>query len=92
MVQAAVRELFEEAGIRVKPSQLRFAGNFSERYKYALDNGHFYELILTTRPEVKIDHREVVWAGFMETDDALGLNLNPLVRTYLQKKIDDAAD
>ena len=85
-VQAAVRELYEEVGIKTKPHQLRFAGNFAERYKYALDNGHFYEIEMTARPVIKIDNREVVWARFMNPDDALGLVLNPLVRSYLRQK------
>lgn len=83
LTQAAVRELNEEVGISVDKHQLRFVGNFAERYRYALDNGHFYEIIMSDAPEIKVDNREVVWAGFMEPEAAFGLSLNPLVRSYL---------
>ena len=81
--QAAVRELYEEVGIAVDLEALRYAGNFAERYKYALDNGFFYEIELADVPEIEIDNREVVWARFMKPEEAFGLVLNPLVRTYL---------
>ena len=84
--QAAVRELHEEVGITADPTALRYAGNFAERYKYALDNGFFYEIELATMPEINIDHREVVWARFMKPEEAFELALNPLIRSYLSKK------
>lgn len=85
--QAAVRELYEEVGITADPEALRYAGNFAERYKYALDNGFFYEIALTVMPEIKIDNREVVWARFMKPEQAFELVLNPLVRAYLLKAV-----
>ena len=85
--QAAVRELYEEVGISADPKTLRYAGNFAERYKYALDNGFFYEVELATMPEIKIDNREVIWARFMKPDQAFELVLNPLVRAYLLKAV-----
>lgn len=83
---AAVRELFEEVGIKVEIGQIRFVGTYADRYKYALDTGHFYEFESSTMPEIRIDNREVVWAGFMRPEDAEALELNPLVRMYLQSR------
>ena len=83
---AAVRELFEEVGIEARVDQIRYVGKYADRYKYALDTGHFFELVLSNRPEIKIDNREVIWAEFMQPADAAMLNLNPLVRLYLNSR------
>lgn len=83
--RAAVRELFEEVGIKSQIGQIRYVGKYAERYKYALDIGHFFELELATRPKIEIDNREVIWAEFMAPEEAGALNLHPLVRMYLSR-------
>lgn len=85
--RAAVRELFEEVGVEARIEQVRYVGRYAQRYKYALDNGHFFELNCSAAPPIKIDNREVIWAEFMFPEKAIALNLNPLVRLYLSDRL-----
>jgi ADP-ribose pyrophosphatase YjhB (NUDIX family) len=61
---AAVRELHEEVGLRVASEQLRPLGEFVIRHSNLEDHIHAYELRLDERPRVRIDMREITWAGF----------------------------
>jgi ADP-ribose pyrophosphatase YjhB (NUDIX family) len=68
---AAARELREEVGIAVAPDALRALGEFVVHHSYIEDHVHAFELRLDAAPEVRIDSREVVWAGF-HAETALG--------------------
>lgn len=61
---AAVRELHEEVGIAVAPDALLALGEFVVHHSYIEDHVHAFELRLAAEPAVRIDSREVVWAGF----------------------------
>jgi 8-oxo-dGTP diphosphatase len=62
--QAAARELREEVGLDVAPDALRSLGEFVVHHSHIEDHVHAYELRLAAPPELRIDSREVVWAGF----------------------------
>jgi len=68
---AAARELREEVGLVVQPEALRALGEFVVPHDYTEDHVHAYELRLDAKPELRIDSREVVWAGF-HAEAALG--------------------
>ena len=68
---AAVRELREEVGIAVAPDTLRALGEFVVHHSHIEDHVHAFELCLDSAPELRIDSREVVWAGF-HAEAALG--------------------
>lgn len=82
--ETGARELREEVGLSVAPSELRevFEANGTDEYKR--DRCHFVELTVESPPTLTIDNREVVWAAFIDVDAALQLPLAQLVRTYLE--------
>ena len=83
LTEAAVRELSEEVGIKVYESDLKFIGQYKFNYKYVSEIGNFFELETSNLPNISVDNREVVWAQFTAPDQALLLELNPLVRSYI---------
>ena len=82
-VEAAVRELQEEVGIIVQPSELRFVCEIRSDFHFQRDRCAFFELELSLPPPISVDGREVVWGGFTSLNDALSQKLLPPVRTYL---------
>ena len=84
---AAVRELYEEVGIKVDEHQLKFVGTHTATYKNIRDIGSFFEIEMTELPEVKVDNREVIWARFMPLDQVTALNLNPTVKAWLDHRM-----
>ena len=69
--RAAARELFEEVGLAVEPERLRALGEFVVHHSYIEDHVHAFELRLDAQPDLRIDSREVIWAGF-HAEAALG--------------------
>jgi 8-oxo-dGTP diphosphatase len=57
----AVRELQEEVGVAIDPSQLRLVFTTKSR----LGSVHFYEARLESMPVLRIDRREIVEAVFL---------------------------
>jgi hypothetical protein len=45
----------------------------------------FFEAKFSSRPLIRIDNREVVWAAFIPLANALSMNLSPDVRACLNK-------
>ncbi len=84
---AAVRELYEEVGIKLEKDQLTFVGEYAGKFKYATDIGTLFEITMAKLPQVQVDNREVVWAHFMPLDQVLKLNLNPTVKTWLKHRL-----
>ena len=83
---AAVRELREEVGITAPPDALRFVGDIFTTFEFKRDRCAFFEIELDARPDVTVDGREVVWAGFLTPAEALARRLAPPVREYLQRR------
>jgi 8-oxo-dGTP pyrophosphatase MutT (NUDIX family) len=84
-VEAAARELREEVGIQVSPDALRLAGRVVNREHGNEDHLHFFELRFEAEPAVRVDGREIVWAGFHTREEALALDLLDSVRDQLQQ-------
>jgi 8-oxo-dGTP pyrophosphatase MutT (NUDIX family) len=87
-LDAAVRELGEEVGIAVSPERLAYHGEILTESQYAKDHAHFFELHCPAEPEVQVDRREVVWAGFLRPEDALARGVVRSVRIYLEQLAD----
>ena len=81
--EAAVRELREEVGIRVQPSDLRFVREIHTKFHFQRDRCACFELDLFSPPNIVVDRREVISGEFMSSDEALTQALLPPVRTYL---------
>ena len=90
--EAAVRELYEEVGIKLEKDQLNFAGEYAGKFKYATDIGTFFEITMAELPQFQVDNREVVWAQFMPLDQISNLNLNPTVKTWLKHRLNKAEE
>jgi 8-oxo-dGTP pyrophosphatase MutT (NUDIX family) len=85
LLDAAVRELGEEVGIRASAQQLAYYGEIVHPSGYAEDHAHVFELRCAELPEVRVDAREVMWAQFMTPDDALARGVVGVVRRYLER-------
>jgi 8-oxo-dGTP pyrophosphatase MutT (NUDIX family) len=80
---AALRELFEEVGLAAAPETIRALGEFVVYHSNIEDHVHAFELRLEARPPLRIDSREIVWAGF-HAEGALGeLTLWPVLEVVL---------
>ncbi len=85
-LQAAVRELWEEVGIRTDPETLRQVAEIPSHWEHKRDTCIVFELELQREPAVRIDRREIVWAGFASPAAALADDLAPPVRRYLEER------
>jgi 8-oxo-dGTP diphosphatase len=85
LLEAALRELREEVGIRAAPEQLAYHGELVHRSRYAEDHAHVFELRCSAAPEVRVDQREVIWADFVAPADALARGVIGVVRLYLER-------
>jgi 8-oxo-dGTP pyrophosphatase MutT (NUDIX family) len=66
---AAARELGEEVGFEVRPSELEFIGTFLLTKEYKKDTVHVFSLLVVDKPEVVVDNREVVEARWFGVAD-----------------------
>lgn len=83
---AAARELAEEVGIEALPARLTALGEFVVHHSWIEDHVHAFELRLAEPPEVRIDLREVVWAGFRAETALDGLWLWPVLEVVLGRR------
>jgi 8-oxo-dGTP diphosphatase len=84
--EAAVRELREEIGITASTDQLEKVYDEVKDWEGKRDHVEVFELELATRPVIRIDHREVVSAGWYSPDRALALDLFPPIRLILEAR------
>lgn len=82
-IQAARRELFEEVGIETDESALLPIQLIRFDNEYKRDHAHVFELHLDTRPQIRIDRREVVWAAFVPREQLAGHDLVNAVERYV---------
>jgi len=83
---AAVRELAEEVGLEIAPDSLRALGEFVVRHSHIEDHVHAFELRLAARPPLRIDAREIVWAGFHAEAALADLELWPVLPVVLGER------
>jgi ADP-ribose pyrophosphatase YjhB (NUDIX family) len=80
---AALRELAEEVGLAAAPGALRALGEFVVHHSNLEDHVHAFELRLDARPALRIDSREIVWAGFHDESALAALPLWPALPPIL---------
>ena len=83
-IDAAVRELREEVGIAVPAARLRRVGQLVNRHEHKYDIVEMYEVELDGEPELRIDGRELVWAGFRPASELGALDLSPLTSEFVR--------
>ncbi len=84
--QAAVRELLEEVNIQTNAKELSFFSSFLSVFENMHDHINLYELYLKKVPQFNIDNREVIWGEFITLEEALEMDLFPVVHDYLLNK------
>ena len=81
---AAVRELFEETGLQVRPDELVEAGT----YRFVDLHRRITDRVFVWRPAAPLepvaDRREVIWADWMVPEELAQASLSPLLRLYLE--------
>jgi ADP-ribose pyrophosphatase YjhB (NUDIX family) len=85
--EAAVRELREEIGVIARIEQLEKVYDEVKDWEGKRDHVEVFKLELPTRPEVRIDHREVISAGWYTPAQALELDLFPPIRLILEAQL-----
>jgi ADP-ribose pyrophosphatase YjhB (NUDIX family) len=80
---AVVRELAEEVGVTAKASDLELVLDRTHEWEGKSDHVRIFSLDVPVRPEVQVDHREVVEASWWSLERALTLTLFPPLRTVL---------
>jgi len=81
--QAAIRETFEEVGVRVNEKDLVYIAQVPGDLG-TNDRAHFFEVVVNGSVDVKIDEWEVVSAEFVTPEEALRRPLYKHVEWYLR--------
>jgi ADP-ribose pyrophosphatase YjhB (NUDIX family) len=80
----ASRELAEELGVEIRPSELQDLGLFD----FMLEHRQIQETLFAwhppAEPALHIDRREIVWAGFVEPAALSAARITPSVRHALR--------
>jgi len=90
-LEAAIRELLEETGVRAAPSDLHLALDQQHDWEGKREHIEIFELDLAHRPTVKVDNREVVEARFFAPEAALKLELFGPLRKVIERRVEKAA-
>lgn len=73
---SAVRELAEEAGLRVASSSLKPLGDYQHSKSGLKFRAYFFLLELPEKPVLRRQRREVAEVRWLRADELVGLNLN----------------
>lgn len=84
--QAGARELREEVGLLVPSDEVTVVYNATKLFESRHDQVTIVEIDAPTRPELAVDNREIVWAGWKTLRDALALPIVPHLREYLERR------
>lgn len=85
-VDAAVRELAEEIGLRLKPEDLRLVLVTEHLWYNRYDRVHLFEVQNQSWPKLTLDNREVVEARFVTLAEARTFALAPHLQDYFRAK------
>jgi len=84
---AALRELREETGIRAASSDLKSVIDEHHEWEGKREHIEVFDLDVTERPQIQVDNREVVRAGFFTPEEALKMVLFPPIRRVIEKRM-----
>ena len=82
---AAYREAQEEIGIAVPHGELRHLGPLRNRFAGPDSRSHLFEWRVERLPQVRIDQREIVWAGPVRPRDVPKADRGLALRWYLRR-------
>ncbi len=83
-VAAAQRELREEVNLRVPLEQLREVYSNVHPFENRRDRVTIVEIEVDEPPQIAVDNREVVWAGFQTPEQVLARSIVPHLAEYLE--------
>lgn len=86
-VDAALRELSEELGLKIYANELTLGHEETHNWAGKVDHVVIFDLKVPLRPPIRVDNREVVSAAFFSPDAALKLDLFPPLRRHLEKRL-----
>jgi 8-oxo-dGTP diphosphatase len=81
--EAASRELAEELQLVIPPDDLTLGWHGSRWFESREDTVTLWEIVLDAPPPVRVDGRELVWAGWKTPAEARALRLIPYLHDYL---------
>jgi ADP-ribose pyrophosphatase YjhB (NUDIX family) len=85
--QAAARELREEVGIEVEADRLELVVERTHEWEGKHDHVQIFSLDVPTRPEIEVDHREVIEAAWWTPERALTLDLFPPLKEAIERRL-----
>lgn len=84
-LDAVARECLEEIGVRITQAEIRHVGDTEMFYSNRLDRISIHEWNPSIKPQVIIDHREIVEAKWFSLDDVSDLPLIPHLAKYFSR-------
>lgn len=84
---AALRELVEEVGLRITAEQLSLALEVTFPWEFKQDHVKIFEVQLSERPQIHVDHREVIQALWVKPEVAVTLNVFPPLKAAIQQHL-----
>jgi len=84
---AALRELVEEVGLRISDEQLSLALEVTFPWEFKQDHVKIFEVQLSERPLIHVDHREVIEAVWVKPEVAVNLNVFPPLKAAIQQHL-----
>lgn len=85
--EAALRELLEEVGMSARAEDLELALDVTHEWEGKRDHVQIFNLKVADRPVVRIDHREVVEAGWFAPGDVHGLDVFPPLKRAIESSL-----
>jgi 8-oxo-dGTP diphosphatase len=82
---AVIRELAEEVGVTAKEADLSLVLDHTHQWEGKSDHVRIFSLKVPVRPDVQVDHREVIEASWWSPERALSQVLFPPLRTVLER-------
>jgi 8-oxo-dGTP diphosphatase len=84
--EAALRELREEVGVSAQSGDLKLLVDETHAWEGKQDHVSIFALELDERPEIRVDHREVIDAAWFSPERALELELFPPLRRAIEQR------
>jgi 8-oxo-dGTP pyrophosphatase MutT (NUDIX family) len=83
---AALRELWEELGIRVPEGRVKHAWHGSLPFEHRTDTLDIFEAELEAPFHLEPNGRELIWAEWKTPDEARAMSIVPHLREYLESR------
>lgn len=86
VMTAALRELWEEVGIKIEPGELGHPETSHFHFEHRAITSTVFSAALNHAPEPRIDHAEIVWAGYVDPSMLARADLAPGLLAYLDRR------